>query len=277
MSKGSMGDMIGKKIQQGVGTLAGNVVDSTVSAVSQVVHHKLNPVSAAATRAVDEEDEADEADDSDDGANDESPATAIGLPLCFNIGVADENLEMAAAAWRLLGKDDRYDEPDIIAVQEDGRAFVGTVAQLDDYCEANDIEDGWDLWGVAHKSGNVIDYDTSEIREIKASKKALNRVLSACYSPEALEAARRQHDGFHWHEGSDPVTTITEVPGVHGVLAYLGIGEKLNYTSRKGGEVAVYTHDFGKKGVKPTVYALGDETIIIHGGKMVIEDRGIVH
>lgn len=290
-------EIVGEKLRGAVVELANRAADSAVTAVSSEIDRRLNPVPARAKAAVDAEFEDEESDDEgevdmrmhddetdiDDGFDDDDSAPeelGLNLPLCFaKVGAPAENLELAAAAWRILGRSETdTDEPDIIAVYRDGRAFVGTINQWQDYCERNDVGEDWNLWGVAGQEGDEIQYDTEEIWSIKCSRKALNRVLQDCYNPEALEAARKQYDGFHWHEKGDPVTVITEVPGIQGTLALLGVAENIIYTARKGNEVAKYTHEFGEDAkVKPNLYALGDKVLVIHGGDMVVEDRGIVH
>ena len=68
------------------------------------------------------------------------------------------------------------------------------------------------------------------------------------------------------------------VPGVSEKCVTLGPGSNVVYKSSKDGEMSLYTHKLGKDAPKsPDAYALAQDAIVIFGGDMVIEDRGIVH
>lgn len=68
------------------------------------------------------------------------------------------------------------------------------------------------------------------------------------------------------------------VPGISGKVVCIGSGSNVVYKSSKGGELSLYTHKLGEDAPKaPDAFASGRDAIVIFGGDMVIEDRGIVH
>ena len=214
--------------------------------------------------------------------------TSMNLPICFAKPHAKaENLKLGVAAWQLLGnknesgKQGRKSLPDILATYIDGRAFCGTLAQWNNYCELADCNEDWALYGVKSiddRNYANSTYDPQEIAKMKGDTAAFRKLVDGSYDPEAMKRAHKQHAGWGWHQGGDPVTVITEVPGVQGPLVFLGTGENIIYRAKKGGEFCRFTHEFGE-GVKvaPSVYAIaGQNVLVIHGGDMTVEDRGIV-
>ncbi|MCH9838025.1 hypothetical protein K0U83_20350 [bacterium] len=68
------------------------------------------------------------------------------------------------------------------------------------------------------------------------------------------------------------------IPGVdcHN-LRRLGSAKQILYGAQKSRRWQEYYHDFGEKSREyPCIYALGDNAVLIHGGQMRVEPRGIV-
>ena len=209
------------------------------------------------------------ADDDDDDENEDDEGDEEGASLCFEYPDADRNLASAAAAYRALGI-----ETDVVAQYDDGRAFYGSVEDLEDYCESNDLDpDKWDVYD-----------DPNEIMALDYDRSAVSRVLRLAEEHEgAYEEAKRQYEQFHWGDKSK-TTTIKEISGVEGPVVALGVARRIEYGAKKEGKWEEYYHLFGEESdTFPTVYAAGEpdsnghyRTLVIHGGGMHVEDRGVV-
>jgi len=214
---------------------------------------------------LDEED----GDDGDDGDDDDDDDDDEGASLCFEYPDADRNLASAAAAWRALGS-----EGDVVATYKDGRAYFGSVEDLEDYNDGNDLDpDEWEVYE-----------DADEIMGLDYDRSALSRVLRLAEEHEgAYEEAKRQYEQFHWGDRST-TTTIKEIPGIDGPVVALGVARRIEYGSKKDGKWEEYYHLFGEESdTFPTIYAAGTpdqnghyRTLVIHGGGMHVEDRGVV-
>ena len=82
---------------------------------------------------------------------------------------------------------------------------------------------------------------------------------------------------FHWGNLSKKTRAISVAPTPK-ELVDLGTLENITYGTKKGGEDADYTHDFGKRGRgKPRLaYDPTAKALHIVGGTYTVEDRGIV-
>ena len=205
-------------------------------------------------------------DDDDEGDDDEGVEVETD-GIAFEYDDAADNLAGAAGAYRFLGGPEKNpgDGGDIVAQhKKTGRAFFGTVAEFDDYRNSNDLQGGWKVY---RKSSEILDleYDQDTIRDLV---RELDR--------EGLERAREMFAGFHWGDESGTVV-MKDIEGIDGPLTTLGVARRIEYFAIKDGEPVEYYHDFGEESkVFPTLYALGEKTLCIHGGMMRVEDRGIV-
>lgn len=195
------------------------------------------------------------------------------LPMTFDLGSKKKNLEAAAAARRLWGCTDYCDDFTIIAMNpHDGSCFVGNMESLAQYCSQNDLDDDWNVTGI-DSDGN---YDDSDFDDLKISNEAVKYV--AALAGKRSSESERDFRGFHWDKKAQVTTVVKEIPGLEGKnLAMLGSAKSIIYYAEKGGKTDVYIHEFGEdSGRNPTLYSMGDRVLIIHGGNMKIEDRGIV-
>jgi hypothetical protein len=96
------------------------------------------------------------------------------------------------------------------------------------------------------------------------------------------EDAEDFYEKFHW--GNKPnVQVVKNIPGVTGTLVHLGVARRVDYGSNKDGKWEEYFHEFGENtDVYPSVYAVMNEgeteptCLVIHGGNMRVEPRGVV-
>ena len=96
------------------------------------------------------------------------------------------------------------------------------------------------------------------------------------------ESAEDFYQKFHW--GNNPnVQVVKNIPGVTGTLVHLGVARRIDYGANKDGKWDEYFHEFGENTeVYPSVYAIMNpgETeptcLVIHGGNMRVEPRGVV-
>lgn len=173
---------------------------------------------------------------------------------------AKDNLAGAVGAYRLLGT-----EGDVVAQHKaTGYALFGTEAELEEYIAQRDLRGDWDVWD-----------DPYDILDMEADEATMRDILAA-EADGAMDKSREQFEGFHWGDRSQ-ITTFKTIPGINSPLTLLGVGRRLDYYARKEGEDAEYYHHFGEESKTwPAVYALGVDTIVIHGGGMRITDRGVV-
>lgn len=221
---------------------------------------KLNP---AAVGGADDEDDEDE-----DGEGGDEGEEVEGLSIAFEDAEPEDNLACAAAAYRVAGTPDH-----IIAQHKNGPAFFGFEEGLEEYCESKDLKsDDWEVWEDADEIF-ALDYDHDTLKKvIKLMEQA----------EDTYEDAEDFYQKFHW--GNNPnVTVVKNIPGVTGTLVHLGVGRRIDYGANKEGKWAEYFHEFGENTDEyPSVYALMNEgetkptCLIIHGGNMRVEGRGIV-
>lgn len=213
-----------------------------------------------------DEDEEDDGEDDggddgeDDGEDEEDAEESVGA-LAWEDADGEKNLQAAAAAYRVLGG-----KGDLVAQHPgSGRAFFGNEEELDEYALGLDLAD--DEWDV---------YDTSDsILALKYDEGSMREVMGLLRQQE-IDAARKQFEEFHWGDESS-TTVVKEIDGVDGALSFLGIARRIEYYAVKDGEPAEYFHEFGEEsGVYPSIYALGEKTIVIHGGNTTVTPRGIV-
>lgn len=215
-----------------------------------------------------DEDDGDDEDDGEDGDDGDEDGDDP-ISLTFEYKEADRNLEAAAAAFRVLGEDG-----DVVAQYEpDGRAYFGTVEGLVDYCEAQDLrQDGWEV------------YEGQEVLDLDYDRDAMVQVIRMSeVQSEGYQEARKQYEGFHWGEKSKNVG-VKEIPGIVGPVVALGVARRIEYGARKEGSWQEYFHEHGEEsGTFPTMYGAGPvdehghyQTLVIHGGHMRVEPRGVV-
>lgn len=209
------------------------------------------------------------------------------IPIAFDAFDADKNLECAVAVWKLWGmrdseieESDLTTEPDIIAQFKNGLAFVGTMSQLTDFCEHNDLDEDVEVYGIDENE----DYDSSEIDAIKVSRTIMQYVTSYLSTMD-ISDSEEMFKGFHWDDDATVTKVVKHIPFMENIpLTMCGVAQAIIYTAKKDGQVQTYIHEFGEdSGEKPIMYALptpdGEKwprSILIHGGNMRVENRGIV-
>ena len=210
----------------------------------------------------DEEGEDEEGEDEDD--EDELDAQ----PISFEDASAEDNLACACAAYRIVGCDGY-----IVATHAQGPAHFGTMESLAEYAEGKDLDpQGWEV------------YDNAEdILDMPYDHDTLKKVIRMCEDRESsYEDAEDFYKKFHWGNPSN-VQVVKNIPGVHGTLVHLGVARRIEYGSNKNSEWAEYYHLFGENTKEyPSMYAIMNEdgteptALLIHGGNMRIEPRGVV-
>lgn len=211
--------------------------------------------------SADEDENEDE--DEDDGAG-EGPVACY-----FDYPDADRNLACAAAAYRAAGAGPEYDDDDeciedgdIVAQHEDGRAFFGSVAQMQEHIDRTSTRpEDWSVWD---EPGEILalDYDTDGV---------VRMIRLMDETEDSFTVAQKEYEKFHWGDESNAIGMV-EVPGVTGAMAALGITRKLKSGGRDNGKWQNGTVDYGQLGQAPTVYGAGPleggcyKTLIISGG-----------
>jgi hypothetical protein len=238
-----------------VEALKGQAKTEIKNAVTEAIPFQLRPNPEYSTEVDEEEMEFSEEENPED-------VEAIDMQsLAFEYSDADANLAAAAAAYRMLATDD-----DIIATHGDtGRSFFGSEDGLKEYVSTVDLDDdGWHLYD-----------DTKEIMALEYDQNTMEDILRN-WDDSRMDAAQNQFEKFHWGDQSE-TTVIKQIEGIEAPLAFLGIGREICYGSKKDGKWEEYYHIFGEEsGTYPSVYALGDNTLVVHGGQMRVESAGIV-
>lgn len=209
------------------------------------------------------------------------------IPIAFDAFDADKNLECAVAVWKLWGlrdteidESDLTTEPDIIAQFKNGLAFVGSMSDLTDFCEHNDLDEDVEVYGIDENE----EYDSSEIDAIKVSRTIMQYVTSYLSTID-ISDSEEMFKGFHWDENATVTKVVKHIPFMENIpLTMCGVAQAIIYTAKKDGQVQTYIHEFGEdSGEKPIMYALptpeGEKwprSILIHGGNMRVENKGIV-
>lgn len=212
-------------------------------------------------------------DDGDDEDEDQEAGEAAGDDEDVGVGSLvwedadpDHNWSCAVAAWRAAGDPEAF-----VAKHASGAAFYGYADDLDEYIETHDLQP--DDWQVMADPADIMaePYDFDTVREV------LRMLDSTEYS-----SAQDVYEKFHWGDESN-LTVVKNVTGVNAPLVHLGVGRRIEYGAKKDGEFAEYFHEFGEDSGKfPQVYAILDPAskhpvaLLIHGGEMRIEPRGIV-
>lgn len=209
------------------------------------------------------------------------------IPIAFDAFDSDKNLECAVAVWKLWGlrdteidESDLTTEPDIIAQFKNGLAFVGSMSDLTDFCEHNDLDEDVEVYGIDENE----EYDSSEIDAIKVSRTIMQYVTSYLSTID-ISDSEEMFKGFHWDENATVTKVVKHIPFMENIpLTMCGVAQAIIYTAKKDGQVQTYIHEFGEdSGEKPIMYALptpeGEKwprSILIHGGNMRVENKGIV-
>jgi len=195
-------------------------------------------------------------DDDDDDDDDEGTRAIV-----YETGDTKLNLQLAAAAWRVCAG------PDDFVAYHDARklAFFGNADELISFCLHEDECDP-EEWMV---------FEHDEVLGVEADLDEMERLLD---DEDGMGAARADFESFA--QGNEAlVDRVANIPGLTGTerLVQLGKAQKIQYYAPKGHKPTNFTHKFGEdSGVLPTIYSLGDKTLVIHGGNMHVEDRGIV-
>lgn len=209
------------------------------------------------------------------------------IPIAFDAFDKNKNLECAVAVWKLWGvrdteieESDLVSEPDIIAQFKNGLAFVGSMSSLTDFCEHNDLDEDVEVYGLNEDE----EYDSGEIDSIKVSRTIMQYVTSYLATID-ISDSEEAFKGFHWDADATVTKVVKHIPFMENIpLTMCGVAQAIIYTAKKDGQVQTYIHEFGEdSGEKPIMYALptpeGDKwpkSILIHGGNMRVENRGIV-
>lgn len=214
-----------------------------------------------------EEEEEGEEEEGEEEGEEEEGEDEIGS-LAFEDASKDENLACAAAAYRIFGTEDI-----IVATHPTGAAFCGTEEDLVDYSEGKDLDiDGWEIYD---QPADILDleYDTDTLKKVIQMMEA---------QEQSYEGAEDFYEKFHWGNPSN-VQVVKHIPGVQGTLVHLGVARRIEYGANKNGDWAEYYHLFGENTKQyPSVYALMNEgeteptCLVIHGGNMTVQPRGIV-
>lgn len=256
-------------MSEGFDDLAKKLRKNALASVAEQINKNLPQGLNFAVPNPDEEHEAEEhepeqADDDDDG-DDEGDDDGLGS-LVWEDADPEHNLECAVGAWRAAGDPHR-----VVGRHKSGAAFFGRLDDLDEYCVTHDLQD--DDWEVCD--------DPAEIMSMSYDLDAMKQVIKLLDTTE-YESAKDAYEKFHWGDPSN-VTVVKNVTGITAALVHLGVGRRIEYGAKKDGEFAEYYHEFGEDSGKfPQVYAVMDETekfpvaLLIHGGEMRIEPRGIV-
>ena len=269
------------------GALQGAAADVAESAIQQGVNLIKNSLGVSGNSVVRngarQEEQYDDSDIIDVGEDPIDP-----VPFAFDSFDAEQNLECAVALWKLYGTDDHDDneddQVDIVAQNnKTGLAFVGSMPELANFCANYDLDDDWSFYGITDDE----EFDSDEIREMSVSKDILKFVALQISNSntEQMANAEKQFKDFHWDQNEQTARVMKTIPFMdHVPLVMLGVAQSIIYTAQKDGVVQTYIHEFGEdSGLKPVMYALptpnGEKYptgILIHGGKMHVEGRGIV-
>jgi len=287
-------DVISQKIQEslkrGVIQIGDAVVDASVGYVKNGINEALNGRSSnlknnsseASRKTIDvnSEDE-DDIEDLDDGAYDNGEDNPI--PIAFNVLDKKGNLHCAVATFKLWGERDTSDYPHIVASNPTtGIAFVGTIEELQHFCQHNDLDDKWEMYGV-DSDGN---YDSAEIDDFAVPKNIVKYIASQLIAMDYdHEQMAKQFRKNHVAGKEASVTRmLVNIPFLSGVpMAHFAVPYAIIYGAEKNGKFQTYVHEFGENSnTMPTIYTVGDGSkdpvsIVIHGGKMVVKDGFICH
>ena len=234
-------------------------VNSSLPASMQL---RLNPEAGDDDEEEEEEEEEGEEEEEEEGDDEEV------LALAFEDADAEDNLACAVAAYRVAGSDGL-----IVATHKTGPAFFGSDEDLEEYSSGKDLDEkGWTIYE-----------DAGEIMAMDYDHDTLKSVIKMMEQRESTyESAEDFYTKFHWGNPSK-VQVVKSIPGVTGTLVHLGVARRIDYGSNKDGKWDEYFHEFGENtDVYPSVYAIMNEgeteptALVIHGGNMRVEPRGVV-
>jgi hypothetical protein len=211
----------------------------------------------------------DDGDDGDDGEDyDDGEEIEPVKGIAFEDASKEDNLACAAAAYRILGC-----EGYLVASHTTGPAFFGNEEDWAQYAESKDFSpDGWEV------------YETpDEILDLPYDHDTLKKVIRSVEDQNATyKSAEDFYEKFHWGNPAN-VQVVKNIPGIHGTLVHLGVARRIDYGANKKGEWAEYYHNFGENTKEyPSLYAVMNEgetepsALVIHGGNMRVEPRGVV-
>lgn len=242
--------------------------------------------SQSSQKVIDIDTEDDEYDVEREGEYDNGEDSPI--PIAFNAFDQDGNLECAAATFRLWGIRDSVAEesgemPHVVASNPTtGIAFIGTLDELQQFCQHNDLDDKWQIYGYQDDGS----YDSSEIDSIPVSKKVVKYIASQLiamdYDHEKMSKEFRANHVAG--ESSSVARMLVNIPFLGGVpMAHFAVPYAIIYGAEKNGKFDTYIHEFGENApTMPTMYTVGDgsdlpRSLVIHGGKMVVKNGFICH
>lgn len=94
---------------------------------------------------------------------------------------------------------------------------------------------------------------------------------------DPLASAIAQYEAFHWGEPANKVTRrrVSKAPR-HGVK--LGVLRSVTYETSKGGELALWQHEFGEEGGEPPDLVMDPDNKKLHivGGTYDVRTAGII-
>lgn len=254
-------------MQEGYDKLAKKLRNSALGAVAAHLNEAL-PQGLNFKVPNPDDDEPEEEPDDDEGDEEEGEAAGeddFGS-LVFEDANAEHNLDCAVAAWRAAGVPGTF-----VGQHRSGCAFFGVEDDLASYIASHDLKD--EDWQVIEDPEELLSmpYDLATMREV------LKMLDTTEYS-----SAQEVYEKFHWGDASN-VTVVKSVTGVTAPLVHLGVGRRIEYGAQKDGKFEEYFHEFGEESGKfPQVYAIMDPeqknpvALLIHGGEMRVEPRGIV-
>ena len=248
-----MSDLPNDRIGQFLSNMRSNAADSLEGYLRSAVPFAANPG---------------EYDDGDAGDTDDDHEQGGGLAFEFSVESGTDNLKAAVAAWRAYGSD----PANLVAHHPSSRrAFMGMEEDLIEFASELDIP--LEEW--------VIQADPTQLATMAYDADVQSHLeydLQHGEDSGQLEQAAKEFEEFHW--GNPPSTVVLkDIPGIdpEASVAYLGLAKRLYYGSRKGRDGWVeYYHDFGEEsGEFPSAYAVGDRTLVIHGGNFRITAAGL--
>lgn len=210
----------------------------------------------------------------DDDEDDDTPEPGEAPYQTFSSSKqdADENLELAVAAWRMFTP---ADDAWIVAQHEpSGNSFAGRLSDLNRLVrEYRQNEDDWQVWygfeGEDEDEETIWDLPCSATARATA-RRILSRVLMDEYDEKAREYAR-EHLG-------DKATGVAHVaiPGITKPLVTFGVCRGVAYTASKEGKLDHYFHVSGEEtpGSFPILFKLDDNTAVIHNPAGLFDKDG---
>jgi hypothetical protein len=207
-------------------------------------------------------DDIDEDEEIDEDLDEDEEYAAMSFD---SIDAHDDNLLLAAAAFRALGTD-----KDFVAQHPlSGITFFGSHKDFVEFCSQRDLNtENWTTYQPNEVLG--LDYDPEALKEMLEEDEALS---------EKLEEAYSEYEKFHWGDSST-TTSVLSIPGMDGSqpLVFLGIAREISFED----EVDLTNAEDDEPWENyvlgddppsfPCIYGLGEKCLVIAGGELDIED-----